>query len=480
MNKPEYRVQPRALDEKTIFFEEWSPTTILYAADAFADGGLPDALRSAIDPDMRAILTDMHGRRPELYERMTMLYKYWRGRAEKVLGGYRNYARPILDYDRKSQIATERINLLSAKGEALLGALSRGENVEMSAIKGACKKTELNLDLFRDLDPSFDEFDVYPGLVLLRHGDDNSLSLASINRLAAVSGCPHGCPHCAEYAQSRVHSMPFPMYLKVLDKHRNWREEWPAMFARAFPGAKLPGEDAAPTRMRIEPYDDSDPLVYFDPIIQADMGDICLRADEYGMSMCLMTRGLPSFGGISETAARKLNYSLLSNYADASVPVCGSANNIKTAIAGARRMAALEKLYGRSCCIIAIAGTKRFAEYEAELESLYDMNGGPMRWHRIDPIGRAALLPPEDLEYDAQEADRIRDRWRRRGRDISHLTDRFSNSYIADGTLQLDAFGRMHVKRVIGSAISREPRPLDIYGRRAYSPDEFRRIARGR
>ncbi len=185
----------------------------------------------------------------------TEINRFWTKKAINVLSGYQNCSFPITD-DLRIDVRKE--NFLSDKGEKLLQELLISDVSRHYTDKAffAGNKIFLDLDLFRDfsylkkIDPiirvgSYDPY--WP--------EGSSFPLI----LSASSGCYNRCMHCLYEAEPKVRHMPYPVFLK--------------MYHTLGDGESL------------LTYADSDPISYYDPIIDADAGDLFIGIKSRGWQM---------------------------------------------------------------------------------------------------------------------------------------------------------------------------------------------------
>jgi len=424
------------IPEEEVFFEKWSARNLPDLAGAMASPALPAVYGFAVPDDMKKLLDRVRLRKPDEAMRETMLYDYWHARAKRILEGYCDYRRPVLDYDRLTPIAYESINLLSAEGKRLLAGLEAGARLPIAALKSAAKKDELDLSLFIDMDPMIDGFEVSMGYPIMNGLKQN------INKFACISGCMNGCSVCAEMSQPYIHCMPFPIYLKVLSRFKDF-----------------PVRTEANPVLHVVQFDDSDPLFYFDPVIGADMGDLYRRADNMDIMLDCCTRGFAEFGGVAELAMRKKFYSKLSPYADISVLFCGEGAELDRNLHMVDNLLKVHALYPDAekfnLCITA-SGRENLKDNFHRLKQLENTASvGHIIIMRLTPMGRARSAEIKD--------------------DMRDLPGYLEGAYYRHGEIQLDAYGRVFKKLVGEGVVEREYWPVDIYGRTVDKPDYVRR-----
>ena len=428
--------------------------------------------------------------------RNNLLYDYWHGRARDVLRGYRDYERPMLDYDRVSTVAFEPINLLSDKGADTLSRLEGGADFTLDELLSCAHKMSLNLDLFIEPDrESLDSIQVGMDKQMILAGcqpnGEPIRAIVNLNRFAPVSGCPHNCPHCAEFAEKRVVSMPFPIFLKVVAPYKNLaadflRKEKELIASGAGKSKEnyhiLFNASMAEKHKRalIETHDDSDPFYYFDPVIGADYGDLTLAAEQMNMELTACARGLLSFGGIAEKAMRKRAARAKRAYVGLSVPLFAadpefSRESLKCAERAAFVMSQYgDKLFGFKF----MSSEKAFEKYKKEIEGLMKKYP-PVRstWNTIEARGRAALLGGDDacLPMPAMGSDFEKEL------KSSGIIGYFgmNHNFTQNHQIQMDAFGRVCEKNTdIPTEIVRNYMRNDIYGRNVITPDIARQMIR--
>ena len=177
---------------------------------------------------MKGILDEVSAHRLSRAQLNELLYRYWYNRSYNTLQQYSEYAHPLYP-----QI---KINLLSKKGEQLLAWLKENSNLPLDILRSACHKDEIDLDLFADL-----------------HFNPADFADQEYKFLSPISGCPYHCVYCAEQSGTKIQSMPYPVYLKILQSYATTDEN---------------------KAVHIGPHNDSEAPMYFDRVLRADLGDV--------------------------------------------------------------------------------------------------------------------------------------------------------------------------------------------------------------
>ena len=173
------------------------------------------------------------------------LSKYWLKNAVHILSAYQKAAVPF-STDLRTNVRV--FNLLSEKGEKELLKLKEtleqgktGEEITLQAMK-ASNKFLLDISLFKN-------FNALKKTIYYSRPQFGRIILS------ASSGCYNMCSHCGFSAKAPVSHMPYPILIQL---------------AHLF-GKQL----RSPYSGIAQIYSDSDPISYKDPIIKADIGDVC-------------------------------------------------------------------------------------------------------------------------------------------------------------------------------------------------------------
>ncbi len=241
-----------------LLMELFSPA-VLKAAKAQWDT-LPDYVQKSLDKEIIDLIQS------DTEPSYTEINRYWINRAVRVLQGYSNCPIPLT---RDKRLHPFQKDLLSEKGHQLLRILkhavttNRATGKPAELARSATQKAVLDLNLFIDLELSN----------LLERGPAWPLAYNEIE-ISMSTGCYNHCVHCGYEAKAPVFHMPYPLFLKLFQKH-------------AESGRILGGVDI---------YNNSDPMSYYDPIINADAGDVVLALPrlmgERRLNVSFLTKGV--------------------------------------------------------------------------------------------------------------------------------------------------------------------------------------------
>ena len=165
---------------------------------------------------------------------------FWLKKAIHVLSGYQQVKVP---FSADPSVPRKMINLLSSHGQNVLKLLQNAEqrgvypdSLKQEAFRSA-NKFLLDLNLF----------------ISFPHIEEASfLSQKARLTVSLSTGCYNQCVHCAYEAKPPVSHMPYPIFLRLVEAFAHRLSE---------PASQML-------------YANSDPLSYYDPIIEADSADV--------------------------------------------------------------------------------------------------------------------------------------------------------------------------------------------------------------
>ncbi len=229
--------------DEFLLMEMYTPLVLKIALEKW--NTLPTYVTQSLDGDIVDLI-----KTPTAHSQ-TALNQYWINRAVNVLQGYTACPIPL---SKDARVNSVKKDLLSPKGHKVLRILKHAVETKRTTdmlgnlAQSAAQKANLDLDLFIDIDLSnlFKKGEYWP---LLYNQIEISMS----------TGCYNHCVHCGFDAKAPVSHMPYPIFLKLFKQHADSN--------RIFGGCDL--------------YNDSDPLSYRDPIINADAGDVVLALPRF-------------------------------------------------------------------------------------------------------------------------------------------------------------------------------------------------------
>ena len=405
-------------EEKIVFFDGWTPTNIIEIANMRSCGKFSHVHEVAIHPEMRQILDAIADKKVGISDSTRILSAYWVNRARTVLEAYTRYNHPLYG----------QINLLSDKGKKALNNLRTGYVLSEEECKVIANKDLLDLDLF--IDVTFDIADFAP---------------QEYKFLSLVSGCPYQCVYCAENSGSTIYSMPYPIYLKVLNCY-----------------ARRDEKDA----MHIGPHNDSEAPMYYDPVIHADLGDVSYSASKWQSKISILTKGVP-LGGRMDLALSKRYYSRNKpSISKVNISLL-EGDDIERNLELAFNVQKIAKLYHSEHRLSAkvFAAPDNLIKY-ADRIKLIKGEEGTLFWAGLEPIGRATNIPEAKIRLSKDEINNVLTRAGFGPGEIeTNMQDTFDhNRYLtADGHLQMDAFGQIYMKYESNNNLTKDIL-YDIYG----------------
>ncbi len=390
-------------EEKIIFFEDWTPDTLLKIARLRRNKELAGIHEYAIEPNMAKLLNSIMDSNYSYDDLYKMLEHYWYNRAYKALQQYSEYKHPLYN--------EQNINLLSAQGTNLLKKFRDGERVPMDVTRSVCHKDDIDLDWFADLRFNPDDF-----------------ANQEYKFLSPVSGCPYHCAYCAEKSNTQIYSMPYPVYLRILKYY-----------------AASDEKDAA----HIGPHNDSEAHVYYDKVLNADLGDISHTASKWQSKISILTKGI-WLGGTMDLALSKRYYSRnkpsISKVNISLLDGDDIARNMELAF-NVQKIAKLYKAEHRLSAKI-FASPENFIKYAPEIKAIKGQEG-TLFWAGLEPVGRAVDVKEAYIRLTDAEIANVMERAGFNPGDVetNMNVDFGHNRYLtADGHMQMDAFGRVYMK----------------------------------
>jgi hypothetical protein len=398
-------------EEQIIFFEDWTPDNLPAIANLRQNNKLANVHEFAIEPGMKAILNKLIMHKFSYSELNNILYQYWFSRAYTALQQYSNYVYPL--------IPNANINLLSEKGRRLLNELNRGANPPIEILRSACHKDEIDLDLFIDL-----------------HFDSADFADQEYKFLSPVSGCPYHCVYCAEQSGTKIQSMPYPVYLKILQSYATTDENKAA---------------------HIGPHNDSEAPMYFDKVLRADLGDVSHTASKWQSKISILTKGVP-LGGMMDLALSKRYYSRnkpsISKVNISLLEGDDIGRNIDLAF-NVQKIAMIYNAEHRLSAKI-FASPENFIKYADQIRSIKGSKG-TLFWAGLEPVGRAVNVKEAYIRLTDDEIAGVMERAGFKPGEVStNMNVDFGHSrYLtADGHMQMDAFGRVYMKTSGGEGLT--------------------------
>lgn len=390
-------------EEKIIFFEEWAPDNLSAIANMRFNHQLTPVHELAIEPGMKALLDKLATKNYSYHDLNKSLYDYWFARAYTVLKKYSNYCHPL------KKDAT--INLLSNKGIYLLNQLQEREILSIDVLRSAANKDNIDLDLFTSLNFNPADF-----------------ANQEYKFLSPVSGCPYHCIYCAEGSDTKIYSMPYPIYLKVLKSYAAEEEK-----------------DAT----HIGPHNNSEAPMYHDEILNADLGDISRTASKWQSKISILTKGI-TLGGLMDLAYSKRFYSRNKpSISKVNISLL-EGDNITRNLDLAFNVQKIAKLYHSEHRLSAkiFASPENFIKYADVIRKIKGTEG-TLFWAGLEPIGRAKDIKEAHIKLTKEEIASVMQQAGFAPGEIStNMNDDFGHSrYLtADGHMQMDAFGRVYMK----------------------------------
>lgn len=390
-------------EEEVIFFEGWTPDNLPIIADLRQNHRLADVHEFAIEPAMKGILDEVSAHRLSRAQLNELLYRYWYNRSYNTLQQYSEYAHPLYP-----QI---KINLLSKKGEQLLAWLKENSNLPLDILRSACHKDEIDLDLFADL-----------------HFNPADFADQEYKFLSPISGCPYHCVYCAEQSGTKIQSMPYPVYLKILQSYATTDEN---------------------KAVHIGPHNDSEAPMYFDRVLRADLGDVSHTSSKWQSKISILTKGI-TLGGLMDLALSKRYYSRNKpSISKVNISLL-EGDDIERNIDLAFNVQKIAKLYKAEHRLSAkiFASPENFIKYADKIRSIKGAEG-TLFWAGLEPVGRAVDVKEAYIRLTDEEIAAVMERAGFKPGEVgTNMNVDFGHSrYLtADGHMQMDAFGRVYMK----------------------------------
>lgn len=390
-------------EEEVIFFEGWTPDNLPIIADLRQNHRLADVHEFAIEPAMKGILDEVSAHRLSRAQLNELLYRYWYNRSYNTLQQYSEYVHPLYP-----QI---KINLLSKKGEQLLAWLKENSNLPLDILRSACHKDEIDLDLFADL-----------------HFNPADFADQEYKFLSPISGCPYHCVYCAEQSGTKIQSMPYPVYLKILQSYATTDEN---------------------KAVHIGPHNDSEAPMYFDRVLRADLGDVSHTSSKWQSKISILTKGI-TLGGLMDLALSKRYYSRNKpSISKVNISLL-EGDDIERNIDLAFNVQKIAKLYKAEHRLSAkiFASPENFIKYADKIRSIKGAEG-TLFWAGLEPVGRAVDVKEAYIRLTDEEIAAVMERAGFKPGEVgTNMNVDFGRSrYLtADGHMQMDAFGRVYMK----------------------------------
>lgn len=400
-------------EEKVIFFEGWTPDNLPEIANMRLNHKLTSVHELAIEPSMKALLDKVATTNYSRDDLNEILHNYWSARAYTVLQNYSEYHHPLK--------TDAPINLLSNKGASLLHKLQNHEKLPTDVLRSATHKDEIDLGLFMDLNFDFQDF------------ADQEYKF-----LSPISGCPYHCVYCAEKSGTKIYSMPYPIYLKVLKYYAADDEK-----------------DAA----HIGPHNNSESPMYHDTILNADLGDVSHTASKWQSKISILTKGI-TLDGLMDLALSKRYYSRNKpSISKVNVSLL-EGDNIQRNLELAFNVQKIAKLYHSEHRLSAkiFASPENFIKY-ANIIRKIPGSEGTLFWAGLEPIGRATDVKEAYITLTNDEITSVMERAGfAPGEIATNMNADFGHSrYLtADGHMQMDAFGRVYMKTEIEESLNND------------------------
>ena len=390
-------------EEKIIFFDGWTAENLTEIANMRRNQQLTPVHELAIEPGMRKLLDKIANTNYSRQALDKMLQNYWYTRAYQVLQRYSEYRHPL-------QIDTP-VNLLSSKGVRLFSQLKAHEKIPTDVLLSAAHKDDIDLDLFTDINFNPKDF------------VDQEYKF-----LSPVSGCPYQCVYCAEKSGTKIYSMPYPIYLKVL-KYYAANDE----------------KDAA----HIGPHNNSEAPMYRDTIFNADLGDVSHTASKWQSKISILTKGV-TLDGLMDLALSKRYYSRNKpSISKVNISLL-EGDDIERNLNLAFNVQKIAKLYHSEHRLSAkiFASPDNFIKYANTIKKIKGAEG-TLFWAGLEPIGRATNVKEAYIKLTNDEITSVMERAGFAPGEIeTNMNEDFGHSrYLtADGHMQLDAFGCVYMK----------------------------------
>lgn len=390
--------------EKAIFFENWDCDNILEIANMLKNGKLSKIHELSFNHDIKILLNYISENNISSRKVKFLIRDYWSDRAKYILSSYKNYSISINGIQHK-------INLLSESGEKLYLDIISKKEIDAFRLESVANKDKIDLKLFADL-----------------NFDPNDFANQPYKFLSPISGCPNKCSYCAENATTKIYSMPYLVYMKILLKYITAEEKNSA---------------------HIGPHNDSESHMYFDKIMNADLGDISYYCSRYQIKPSILTKGI-NLGGRMDLAISKRYYS---RNTPSVINICISlldCDDKNANLKMAENLQSVARLYNSSHRIglKIFASPDNFIKYADKIRNLKGRDGG-LKWAALEPVGRAKDIKEAYIRLSCEEIEQVLSQagfsadevWTNMNEDFGH-----SRYLTADGHMQLDAFGNVYMK----------------------------------
>ena len=390
-------------EEKIIFFEEWTPKNLSEIANMRVNNQLTSVHEFAIEPGMKALLNKLATKNYSYHDLDKFLHNYWLTRTYTVLQKYSEYHHPLK--------TDAPINLLSAKGIRLMHQIQEHKELPTDVLRSAVCKDDIDLDLFTNI-----------------NFDPKDFENQEYKFLSPISGCPYHCPYCAEGSETEVYSMPYPIYLKVL---------------------KYYAADNEKDATHIGPHNNSEAPMYYDTILNADLGDVSHTSSKWQSKISILTKGV-RLGGLMDLALSKRYYSRNKpSISKVNISLL-EGDNIQRNLDLAFNVQKIAKLYHSEHRLSAkiFASPENLIKYAHIIKTIKGSEG-TLFWAGLEPIGRAKDIKEAYIKLTHDEIMSIMERAGfAPGEITTNMNMDFGHSrYLtADGHMQMDAFGRVYMK----------------------------------
>jgi len=390
-------------EEKIIFFEEWAPNNLSEIANMRINGQLTPVHELAIEPGMKSLLNNLATNNYSYHDLNKSLHDYWVARAYTVLQKYSTYHHPL-----RPEIP---MNLLSSKGIDLLHQLQEHKELSANILRSIACKDDIDLDLFIDINFNPQDF-----------------ATQEYKFLSPISGCPYHCVYCAEGSNTKIYSMPYPIYLKVLKNY-----------------AAMDEKNAA----HIGPHNNSEAPMYHDAILNADLGDVSRTSSKWQSKISILTKGI-NLDGLMDLALSKRYYSRNKpSISKVNISLL-KGDDIERNLNLAFNVQKIAKLYNSEHRLSAkiFASPENFIKYADTIKKIKGADG-TLFWAGLEPIGRAKDVKEAYIKLTNDEiASVMKQAGFAPGEVATNMNIDFGHSrYLtADGHMQMDAFGRVYMK----------------------------------
>lgn len=207
---------------------------------------------------------------------------YWTIKGRDVLKAYQNCPLPLQNGPFNNKHTKKRHNILSKKGERALLLLENAIKEQMFSSKTAqlgesvANKFLINLTHYKS-------FNIDPNLLPRTYHEVNrDKTIYPVLQLS--EGCPNNCSHCLARAENKLSHMPYPLFLSV---HKKLWDTY-----KTHPLLNIDSPYFSYAEIFQIFFDNSDLMVYKDPIINADCGDVSIYLTLQKAPLIFLSRGL--------------------------------------------------------------------------------------------------------------------------------------------------------------------------------------------